>query len=237
MEGNMKKAFTLAEVLITLGIIGVVAAMTLPALIQNNNNKVVETRLKKFYSVINQAIIMAEVDYGDKKIWYQDLKGAETDNEGNIIEGSSESEKWFKKYLAPYMKIASMEILPNGAFIVYLPDGSSFTPYYNNTRDWFVFPGNAKNCIKRYGYDFGQSGGICSFAFNFYPVSTENEWKYHYNKGIEPYKYNWDGTRAALYEGCKGVFPGVSDLHQYCTALIQYNNWTIPDDYPYKVSY
>lgn len=32
------KAFTLAEVLITLGIIGVVAAMTLPALIQTNKN-------------------------------------------------------------------------------------------------------------------------------------------------------------------------------------------------------
>ena len=36
----MKKiAFTLAEVLITLGIIGIVAAMTLPTLIQSNKNK------------------------------------------------------------------------------------------------------------------------------------------------------------------------------------------------------
>ncbi len=43
-----KNAFTLAEVLITLGIIGVVAAMTLPTLIQKNNNSVVEARLKKF---------------------------------------------------------------------------------------------------------------------------------------------------------------------------------------------
>ena len=33
----MKKAFTLAEVLITLGIIGVVAAMTIPNLIANVN--------------------------------------------------------------------------------------------------------------------------------------------------------------------------------------------------------
>ncbi len=40
----MKKyAFTMAEVLITLGIIGIVEAMTLPSLIQRNNNKVVET--------------------------------------------------------------------------------------------------------------------------------------------------------------------------------------------------
>lgn len=45
----MKKiAFTLAEVLITLGIIGVVAAMTMPVLIQNQREKVVVTQLKKF---------------------------------------------------------------------------------------------------------------------------------------------------------------------------------------------
>ena len=55
----MKQAFTLAEVLITLGIIGVVAAMTLPALIQSYANTVVETRLAKFYSTINQAIARA----------------------------------------------------------------------------------------------------------------------------------------------------------------------------------
>lgn len=68
----MKKrnAFTLAEVLITLGIIGIVAVMTLPTLIQKNNNRVVETRLMKFYSAINHAIKMAEVDYGDKNDWY-----------------------------------------------------------------------------------------------------------------------------------------------------------------------
>ena len=61
------KGFTLAETLITLGIIGVVAALTLPTLIQQHNKKVVETRLMKFYSSINQAVKMAEVDYGDKK--------------------------------------------------------------------------------------------------------------------------------------------------------------------------
>ena len=42
---NFRKiAFTLAEVLITLGIIGVVAALTLPTLIENHNKRVVETR-------------------------------------------------------------------------------------------------------------------------------------------------------------------------------------------------
>ena len=41
-----KHGFTLAEILITLGIIGVVAALTMPALIQNYTNNVAETRLK-----------------------------------------------------------------------------------------------------------------------------------------------------------------------------------------------
>lgn len=42
-----KKAFTLAEVLITLGIIGVVAALTMPVLIANYKNKVFITKTKK----------------------------------------------------------------------------------------------------------------------------------------------------------------------------------------------
>lgn len=47
-------AFTLAEVLITLGIIGVVAAMTLPAVINDKQNKELHTEFKKLYSEINQ---------------------------------------------------------------------------------------------------------------------------------------------------------------------------------------
>lgn len=40
------KGFTLAEVLITLGIIGIVAAMTLPILIQKHQEKVTVTKVK-----------------------------------------------------------------------------------------------------------------------------------------------------------------------------------------------
>lgn len=52
----MKKGFTLAEVLITLGIIGVVAAMTLPVLTAKYKLKVFETAFKKQYSIIQNAI-------------------------------------------------------------------------------------------------------------------------------------------------------------------------------------
>ena len=52
------KGFTLAEVLITLGIIGIVAAMTLPALIQKNNSIALETAFKKAYSNLYNAYMM-----------------------------------------------------------------------------------------------------------------------------------------------------------------------------------
>lgn len=236
------KGFTLAEVLITLGIIGVVAAITLPTLIQKNNNTVVETRLKKFYSAMNQAVLRAENDYGDKKIWYQDLAGADIDDEGNVIEDSSEAEAWFRKYLAPYIKITKIETVRQGAMIVYFADGSALSMRrQDSTRDWDFFPGNITKCVKNVNTTEGwrESGGKCSFAFNFKPDSTADSWKYHYNRGFEPYKYMWNGSRDMLFNdssyGCNS--DGGSSWRQYCTAIIQMNGWKIPDDYPYKVSY
>lgn len=58
--------FTLAEVLITLGIIGIVAAMTLPSVINNSRNKQLEAGLKKAYSVIGQALDMYQAETGER---------------------------------------------------------------------------------------------------------------------------------------------------------------------------
>ena len=52
----MKKAFTLAEVLITLMIIGIVAALTIPSVISNYQQQEFKTGLKKAVSVLNEAI-------------------------------------------------------------------------------------------------------------------------------------------------------------------------------------
>ena len=52
----MKKAFTLAEVLITLAIIGVVAAITIPSVIANAQQQEFKTGLRKAVSVLNEAI-------------------------------------------------------------------------------------------------------------------------------------------------------------------------------------
>lgn len=60
----MKRAFTLAEVLITLGVIGVVSAMTIPTLISNYQKIQTVTRLKQTYSIINNAMKLTAKDFG-----------------------------------------------------------------------------------------------------------------------------------------------------------------------------
>ena len=64
-EVILKKAFTLAEVLITLGIIGVVAAMTLPSLINNYRDKEIVTKVRKTYSDIYNTINHARTSDGN----------------------------------------------------------------------------------------------------------------------------------------------------------------------------
>ena len=58
-------AFTLAEVLITLGIIGVVAAITMPTLINNYQKKAAVTAAKKAYSTLSQAYTQLVNDNGE----------------------------------------------------------------------------------------------------------------------------------------------------------------------------
>ena len=57
------KAFTLVEVLITVGIIGVVAALTIPTIIQNSNNRKFASQFKKTISTLSQSAIMAQAQY------------------------------------------------------------------------------------------------------------------------------------------------------------------------------
>ncbi len=65
----MKKGFTLAEILITLGIIGVVAALTMGLLLPRLEKITTAAKLKKFYTVIAQATDKAMVEHGDWSYW------------------------------------------------------------------------------------------------------------------------------------------------------------------------
>lgn len=84
-----KAGFTLAEVLITLGIIGVVAALTMPSLIQNHKVKTTVVKLKKMNSVLSQAYQMY--------LRENEIMFLEADEEGAI--------QAFKVF-EPYLKIA-----------------------------------------------------------------------------------------------------------------------------------
>lgn len=69
MCNKYKKAFTLAEVLITLGIIGVVAAITIPTLINRTHEKEYVSALKKSFSVLANAQSLAENEEGSVMSW------------------------------------------------------------------------------------------------------------------------------------------------------------------------
>lgn len=62
-------AFTLSEVLITLGIIGVVAAMTIPVLMEKYQEHAIITRLKRVYSILSQAYLFAVEEYDTPDGW------------------------------------------------------------------------------------------------------------------------------------------------------------------------
>ena len=58
----MKKAFTLAEVLITLTIVGTIAALTIPHVLQDYKYKLYTAQLKKVYSEVSDAVEMIKND-------------------------------------------------------------------------------------------------------------------------------------------------------------------------------
>ena len=74
-------AFTLAETLIVIGIIGVVAALTLPNLNHATGDKEKVTKVKKIYSALTDAVDRAQVIYGGMDTWFKDLSTYEERNE------------------------------------------------------------------------------------------------------------------------------------------------------------
>lgn len=101
MKQNKKIAFTLAEVLITLGIIGVVVAMTLPTLIQNYRKQQTVTQLKSTYSILSQAFEHAQAEYGDVSTWgLNEMYGSKA----KPHEAYEMISKFTETYFVPYVK-------------------------------------------------------------------------------------------------------------------------------------
>lgn len=84
------KAFTLAEVLITLVIIGVVAAVTVPTLHADYVERERRAKVKKTYSVLSQAMIR--------------IRATGADMEFEELDGNSVAIKnWYNQYMAPFL--------------------------------------------------------------------------------------------------------------------------------------
>lgn len=96
--------FTLAEVLITLGIIGIVAAMTMPILIGNYKKHVTVVQLKKAYTVLSQMVLRSQEDNGSAFFSNSQVDAATTKN-------------FFEQYWLPYFNnpvVSSENTYPYG---------------------------------------------------------------------------------------------------------------------------
>lgn len=228
---HAKSGFTLAEVLITLGIIGIVAAMTLPSLVNKYKKQEAITRLQKTYTVLNQALKMSEANNETYEYWQ-----AASDM------GAGE---YFDKYWKPYFKISRRcntykecgysslapwtllngqkstlsVVLPNLRSTFYTPDGvliaiSAFTGGTNlddpgSAVDTSIYVDiNGPKNPNQYGKDF--------FIF----VRTK--------KGVMPYGY--DKTKAVVDNNCSTVSNGSGS---HCSAKLAKDGWRMLDSYPY----
>ena len=227
---HAKSGFTLAEVLITLGIIGVVAAMTLPAINAHYRKKEIPVKLKKFTSTMQNALNMATVDYGSASSWDYPSKQNNADQIDDFV----------NKYLFPYLsgirrcdagERACREILktlyPSGRDImpVYIfSDGGCFGMLIGgaSTSSAMMHITYDYNCLaKPNEYDKDIFGFVLVVKQRQSPVfkpGTAGTWNLK--------------TREALLNLCKNH---LSSPHYKggCSALIQYDGWEIKEDYPW----
>ena len=230
-----KQAFTLAEVLITLGIIGVVAALTMPMLIDSYNKSLTETRLKKFYSTINQAYNRVIAERGDYEAWIDDFKILSEQVDGKTIDKNEVVTANFKAYFGKYIDFVDEKTVQADGYtrhLFYLKDGSAMAPAAYNTADYEFFPKNAAKCLKR---DGAERFGSCSFPFFMHGLKTD------YLKGFAPYWYPLkknEFTIEELYHGSnRSCGDGTINDGNYCGLIIMLNGWKIPKDYPRQIRY
>ncbi len=239
---NTKSAFTLSEVLITLGIIGVIAAMTIPQIISKYNKHIIEVGLQKTYAELSNWIIKAENDHGPFETW--DFSNY---NEGSIA----------KKYLKPYIPIEQCSHKKTTIRYCMEPDAlnktfkSWYKPTETSARGEYVSGGKH---WPRYALPDGRVIGV---SIEYY-----SDWS-PAGKGMTLY-VDVNGARGKTVMGQDvftfhiasfrhpknrlsvgtGNLQSISDQSirstciknggQNCGVLIQRNGWKFPKNYPIK---
>lgn len=127
-----KVGFTLAEVLITLGIIGVVAAITIPTLMQKYYEKQTVAKLKETYSILSQALKSASQEEGLPEEWDCNKADKESAEKGAAI---------FKKYI----KVATDCGVDDSKGMCVAPTNY---PSLNGREEWSFFKNSPEYKIK-----------------------------------------------------------------------------------------
>ncbi len=200
----IKKGFTLAEVLIVVGIIGIIAELTIPELVNNFQKQVVVTRLEKFYTNMTQAIKLSEIDNGPAYSW-------------DYGDGSAVGNKKFvENYIAPYYRNTGVIVAQDGSPGIQLADGTNI----------FFSKGSYMDVGVLFEPNKAQKDGRNKFYYDFYPGVAENTFR-PYEAGRE----NIQGREKYSVGdwGCNstGVWKAM------CSGLIMYDGWQIKDDYPW----
>ncbi len=230
--------FTLAETLITLGIIGVIAAITLPPIIANYQKKRVETQLKSTVSIISEVIKFAELDYGEGfEPVYNSIYVDEDINGFSWQKGND----FYVKYLKPYTKVIKEYPKEDAKYFRrYGINGGDST--YSKLPTYFVLSnGVCLGLTVRYRGEIIVSlwlkpgkkmfDGKDDFSF----MLTNQGGRYHIDSYVSQY-YNQD-NRENFKNWCvsKNTHPVyATSRSDFCTYLLMINNWEFPDDYPIK---
>jgi len=206
-----KCAFTLAEVLITLAVIGIVAALTIPALISKHNKTVVVQKLKKASSVLQQAYNLSIADYENVE-----REGFEPFNPDAALE-------MFNKYYVPYIKFDKVEKGTKGVFGYMLDDTALYFIKNSTPENWtntYIIVCTSHTACKNIDEEAipfeltGLANG--KDRFGFYTNGKVPTWAL----------VNW--TREQRLNSC------ASGGIESCTDLIWEAGWQIPKDYPIK---
>lgn len=214
------KAFTLAEVLITLSIIGVVATMTVPTLLTNKAKQETVAKLQKEYTTLAQAVKLSEQDNGPNSTWDWSSNGSNIANK-NL----------FDVYLNPYLKITK--------YCGSTPTDCNYTQNFYSCRN-----GTQSGCGASLWHPSGTSlvsadGTILYIRYDTKMIFVD------INGAKNPNMYGKD-VFTFILDPIKGLMPcgydqgqGINDSCQansdgkYCFAKIMNDSWQIKDDYPW----
>ena len=242
-NNTRRAAFTLAEVLITLGIIGIVAALTIPSIVADYRNKQTATKLKHAYSVVSQALTAAQVQNGDVFGWdFGYNYGADT----STVNSKEVTINFVEKYFKPNVKIAddigyyySATIGYDGIYLPVSKEKQGLTGYWltlgNGT---LLHIGLGDVCSKR-----DDDGKCIERAYrNILFIVDTNGFKGPNTLGKDVFyitleltsnkftMHNYgNSSRNSYLRYCSGN----SDA-QVCGYLIMLDGWEIKEDYPWK---